>query len=487
MVPEEVVKPGFKALVEDSNVVKEERPLTRLAYVGTPCQIQALRKAQFFDTQKSKQEWYRRVRLSISLFCAESFPYSEIVNLTENHGKDISKVKKWDIKGKLIGKTDEGKFTIPLKEAKKFARENCHYCIDYSGELADISTGAVGSDMGDNTVIVRTPRGKNVVEGAIKEGYLEAKEIDLNSKGMGLLRKLAKNKFKGAWKNKKKKEEEARVLHLDTAHETDLQKLMELTTVEDRVDELIRDVVEPGLCVTCGACETSCAEGIIRIDEEGTPYKTRDCESTDCGRCYATCPRTTLPIDLIEENLFGAKRYQFEKRILGQYIKIYSAKATEKSRPSSKVQDGGATSAILQYALDKGIIDANVSIAQGDKPWYPIPFVSLDNEDLKASAGTIYSSAPTITGIKRALDQHEDYGRYFNFLKTRGLLPELEIVQKEASKTQEKEVVPEVDMDKVRKKREKIEAAITNLSKPKAKMLMEKGDSEKAIEAIVEE
>ncbi len=486
MVPEDFLKPSIKALIDESNVLKKDKPLYKLAYVGTPCQIQALRKAQLLDSEKVKQEWPRRVKFSIALFCAESFPYSKVVELTEKHGRNIGEVKKWDIKGKLIAYTDKDKFEISLKEAKKFARENCHYCLDYTGELGDISTGAVGSERGWNTVIVRTPTGLNIVEGAIKEGYLEAKEIDLASKGIGLLKKLSRRKFKGAWKNKSKKEKEARVLHLDTVHETDLDKLLELTTVEHRIDELLRDVVEPGLCVTCGACEASCAEGIIKIDEEGTPYKIKDCNSTDCGRCYATCPRTTLPIDLIEEKLFGSKRYLFDKRILGQYIKIYTARATEKVRPK-KAQDGGATSAILKYALDKGIIDANISIAQGDKPWYPIPYISVDEEDLRASAGTVYSSAPTITALKRALTQHQEYSKYLNFLINKGFLPEIAIAEEEAAKLKTVEEVKEVDLEEIMKKKEKFEAAIEKLSKPKVKMLIEKGDMEKAIEAIVKE
>lgn len=484
MVLEEFIKPGFKALVEDGSVIKGEKPLKKLAYVGTPCQIQAFRKAQLFDSRKAMQEWYRRVKLSIALFCTESFHYDEIVKLAEEKGRDIAEIKKWDIKGKLIGYTGDGKFTIPLKKAKKRSRENCHYCIDYSGELADISIGAVGSDKGWNTVIVRTGKGKDVVEGAMRQGYLEARELSLSEKGIKLLKKLVRKNYRAAWKNKKKKEE--RVPHLDTAFERDMQKLLKLTTVEERIDELLRDVVDPGLCVSCGACETSCAEEIIKMDEEGMPYKLRDCKSTDCGLCYALCPRTTLPIDLMEEEVFGTRRYLFEKQILGQYIKLYAARARDKVMPEGKAQDGGATSAILKYALDKGIVDASISVAQGDKPWYPVPHISVNDEDLKESAGTIYSSAPTITAVERALNQHEMYSQYFDFLKSRGLLPELEVAKEEASKVKEAVVVEEVDREEIRQRREKIEQAISKLSRPKVKMLMERG-KRKAIEAIVEE
>jgi coenzyme F420 hydrogenase subunit beta len=486
MLLKDFLRPSLEALIEESNVVKEDKPLKSLAYVGMPCQIQAVRKAQFFEV-KSRQEWPRRIKVTLGLFCAESFPYRELVKLVESKGMSMDKIKKWDIKGKLLGYHDEGVLKIPLKEAKKFARENCHYCLDYTAELADISVGAVGSPKGWNTVIARTPRGLAIVEGAIREGYLETRDVDEGDKGLGLLRKLSKRKFKGAWKNKAKKEEKGtKVMHLDTTHEHDLEKLLSLTTVEHRIDELIRDVVEPGLCVTCGACEASCAEKIIKIDEDGMPQKLKDCESTDCGRCYSLCPRTTLPIDLIEEHLFGSRRYQFEKRILGQYIAIFSCRAASEGI-RKRGQDGGVATALLKYMLDHGIVDAAVSVTQGEKPWYPVNYVSTSREDLMRSAGTIYSTAPTIVAAKRALTQHQEFSKYYSFLVSKGFLPELAIAQEEASKAKKGEVVVKVDEEELKRRRAKIEAALERIAKPAVKMMIEQGKHEKAIEMLMKE
>jgi len=486
MLLKDFLKPSLEALIEESNVVKEEKQLRSLAYVGMPCQIQAVRKAQFFEF-KSRQEWPRRIKVTLGLFCAESFPYRELVKLVESKGMSMAKIKKWDIKGKLLGYHDEGVLKIPLKEAKKYARENCHYCLDYTAELADISVGAVGSPRGWNTVIARTPLGMSIVEGAIREGYLETQEVNEGEGGLALLRKLSKRKFKSAWKNKAKKEEKgAKVMHLDTTHERDMEKLLAHMTVEHRIDELLRDVVEPGLCVTCGACEASCAEKIIKIDEDGMPQKLKDCESTDCGRCYSLCPRTTLPIDLIEEHLFGSRRYQFEKRILGQYIAIFTCRAASGSI-RKRGQDGGVATALLKYMLDHGIVDAAVSVTQGEKPWYPVSFVSTSSEDLLRSAGTIYSTAPTIVAAKRALTQHEEFSKYYSFLVSKGFLPELEIAMEEAAKAKKGEEVVEIDEEELRRRKAKIEAVLQRISKPAVKMMIEQGNYEKAIEMLVKE
>ena len=485
MLLKDFLRPSLEALIEESNVVKEEKRLNSLAYVGMPCQIQAVRKAQFFEV-KSRQEWPRRIKVTLGLFCAESFTYPELVKLVESKGKSMDQIKKWDIKGKLLGYYNGGVLKIPLKEAKKAARENCHYCLDYTAELADISVGAVGSPKGWNTVIVRTTRGLAVVEDAISEGYLETREVNESSKGgLGLLRKLSKRKFKGAWKNKSKKEKKGiKVLHLDTTHERDLEKLLSLATVKDRIDELLRDVVEPGLCVTCGACEASCAEKIITIDEDGMPQKVRDCESTDCGRCYALCPRTHLPIDLIEEHLFGSRRYQFEKRILGQYIAIFTCRAAPKD-VRKRGQDGGVTTALLKYMLDHGIVDAAVSVTKGEKPWYPVNYVSTRKDDLLKSAGTIYSTAPTIVAAKQALTQHEEFSKYFSFLASKGFLPELAIAKEEARKARKSKAEVQVDEAELRRRRAKIEAAMERISKPAVKSMIEQGKYEKAIKLLV--
>ncbi len=486
MLPRALLRCSVEPLIEESNLVRDARQVKSVAYVALPCQMQAVRKAQLMQ-HRTLQEWPKRVKLVIGLFCAESFPYEELAKVVESKGLSMAKIKKWDIKGKLLGYHDGGVLKIPLKEAKKFARSNCRYCTDYTAELADVSIGAVGSAKGWNTVIIRTLEGMKAVKGAIEAGYLEAREADLEGeRGIPLLRKLAKRKLSTARKNRGKAEEKGmRVPHLETMHERDLKKLEGMTTKEHRIDELLRDVVEPGLCVTCGACEAVCAEHIIKIGEDGMPYKLRDCESTDCGRCYALCPRTTLPLDAIEEEMFGIRRVKYEARVLGQFIEILSCRAGKEA--IRKVgQDGGATTALLAYLIDSGEVDAAVSVMQGEKPWYPVSFISTHSSDVLRCAGTIYSTAPTIVAVKRALTQHEEFRRYLNFLRDRGLLPELELVESLAKPPAAQEA-PEVDEEELAARRRKIEEAMQKLAKPAVKMMVEQGNTERAVELVVKE
>ena len=77
----------------------------------------------------------------------------------------------------------------------------CHYCIDYVAELADISIGAVGSEDGWTTVIVRSELGQKIYDSAVKAKAIESVPIDTVKKtGLPFVVKLC---------NKKKRERNA--------------------------------------------------------------------------------------------------------------------------------------------------------------------------------------------------------------------------------------------------------------------------------------
>src|SRR5260370_24418587 len=66
----------------------------------------------------------------------------------------------------------------PVEVLAHAAREECNICVDYSAELADIAVGAIGSASGWSTVLTRTPRGEDILNGAVEAGYLEMKKLD---------------------------------------------------------------------------------------------------------------------------------------------------------------------------------------------------------------------------------------------------------------------------------------------------------------------
>ena len=134
----------------------------KIALVGTPCQIRAARKLQDVMLKNVPQ-----VDLTlIGLFCMESFDYGKLKDkVKELMDVNIDDADKLDItKGKFIVSVGEKEASCKVGELDDAVRTNCEFCGDFASELADISVGSVGSPAGFSTVIVRSNKGKELIE-----------------------------------------------------------------------------------------------------------------------------------------------------------------------------------------------------------------------------------------------------------------------------------------------------------------------------------
>jgi len=356
----------------------------KAAFVGVPCQIQALRKVNTFLGE------FREV-VSIGIFCRENWSYSCMRALVENDlGIPLANVQKFDIKrGKFIIEHDGVQKEIPLHDTRNYVRINCHICLDFVGELADISVGSVGSPQGWSTVITKTKLGSEIVKGAEKAGYIE---LAPPSK-VGLINKISHEK-----KQENRDEADRREMkgiemqHVKTMHEREIEKFLE-GAKNKQFSNLEFDVIDVGSCTSCGACAAVCPIDIVRFKEE-RPYIIDKCKK-GCSSCYVACPRTFLPLPAIEE------RIDFENKekdqLLGHYTSIYAAKA----KKDIKGQDGGAVTAILMYMLDSKIVDKALTVEKGSRPWEPKPAIVSSSGELLKTAGTIYSMATTMQELRR--------------------------------------------------------------------------------------
>ncbi|MBW9223240.1 coenzyme F420 hydrogenase subunit beta [Methanothermococcus sp. SCGC AD-155-E23] len=209
--PEEVLEAaGTKYTVSPNlSVLKSairEYACEKVGVVGTPCQILSLRKALKYPV--GFRHLIDKVKLLVGIFCMENFPYMGMrIIVEELCGVKIEDVVKMDIgKGKFWVYTRWGEVkSIKLKKTHPYEQSSCHVCTDYTAELADISTGSVGSPDGWSTVIIRNERGEEIINKMIEEGYLESRPVDEGKFGLGLLKKLALTK-----KEKSRKEIEHR-------------------------------------------------------------------------------------------------------------------------------------------------------------------------------------------------------------------------------------------------------------------------------------
>ncbi|MGD9402707.1 MAG: Coenzyme F420 hydrogenase/dehydrogenase, beta subunit C-terminal domain [bacterium] len=169
---EEVGK-GYTTYVPVVKSIQDIAPkkVRKLAVVGTPCQIDAIRKMQILQITPSDM-----VTFAIGLFCMQCF---EVGNLMEkevikSHKIKVEDIARVNIKEDFVLKMKSGiTIHIPLKEIEEIARPACLACRLFANDFADISVGGLGSPDGYTTVLIRSIKGKEMFADALYNGGLQ--------------------------------------------------------------------------------------------------------------------------------------------------------------------------------------------------------------------------------------------------------------------------------------------------------------------------
>ena len=212
----------------------------KIAMVGTPCEIMAASKLQYYTDSP--------IDVKLGLFCMENFSYKYFVNLLDEYGLKMEDVEKFQIeKGFvfLLLKTRET-LKIPLSVAKRIIRKNCNICVELTSETSDISIGSIGSEDGWSTLIVRTKKGEEIVDGAINQEFIKARE--LTESQFKFLNKLAESKIAKNLENIERREFLARpVLYQREKSDASINK----ENTESNFMDLKYNVIDVGACVLC--------------------------------------------------------------------------------------------------------------------------------------------------------------------------------------------------------------------------------------------
>ena len=162
----------------------EDEGIGNISFVGTPCQIHALRRRQQQNKDNTR---------AIGLFCMETFDYDNLMAYLREQGVDPEKVTKFEIRsGKFIArKAGDPPFETKIRRLKELSRPCCRVCQDYTSELADLSVGNIGSPEGYSTVLVRSENGRDALVAAEKAGFVEVKPLSDFEPGMSLIDRLA--------------------------------------------------------------------------------------------------------------------------------------------------------------------------------------------------------------------------------------------------------------------------------------------------------
>lgn len=154
-------------------------------FIGKPCDVAGIRKAVAL-----RPPLVEKVGAVIGIFCAGTPSTQGTIDLLEKLNvvpNDVGAVRYrgmgWPGLFSVKRKGDTGRTeSITYREAWGFIQAyrpfRCYLCPDATSELADISCGdpwhreIKESEPGHSLVLVRTERGKKILQGALKEGYV---------------------------------------------------------------------------------------------------------------------------------------------------------------------------------------------------------------------------------------------------------------------------------------------------------------------------
>ena len=346
----------------------------RIAMVGTPCEIMAASKLQHYTDSP--------IDVKLGLFCMENFSYKYFTNLLKEYDLKMDDIDKFQIDKGFISlqlKTKQS-VQIPLSIAKRIIRKNCNICVELTSETSDISIGSIGSQDGWSTLIIRTAKGEEIVNGAIDDKFIEADE--LSDSQFKLLNRIAQAKIDKNLETIERREFLARpVLYQREKSDESINREI----AESNFLDLKSNIIDVGSCVLCGACEYVCPDNLITIDDT-KPIMKGECRE-DCHACFSVCPRTFIPEDLRNDN----------SKAIGDYIKVL----TVKSLKHTQGQDGSIVTTLLDYLLTKEIVtDALIVDKEDHLAWKPYALMTNAIDEVVKSGGTKYSVCPVFKPLK---------------------------------------------------------------------------------------
>jgi len=165
--------------------------------------------------------------------------------------------------------------------------------------------------------------------------------------------------------------------------------------------------VKRNLCAGCGTCAGVCPRDAIsmQIDGERGIYVPKINELCDnCALCVKACPGYHVDFLRLNEEIFGSVQDDIQ---LGNWINCYAGYSTQNDVRYAAAS-GGLITALLLYAVDKGIIDgALVTRMKKDKPLEPEPFIARTREEILSAIGSIYCPVPANIALKQIINAGE--------------------------------------------------------------------------------
>lgn len=147
---------------------------TTIAFVGTPCQVLALRKLE---------SWQHKIvgslKVVIGMMCLWSFSLGHLLQGIEaDKGIKPGDIERITLDGEYSLYMKDRIEPMSINDARKYILKGCITCSDYSAQLADISVGSAYPIEEWSVVIIRTKTGEELFDSALDNGRIETKELE---------------------------------------------------------------------------------------------------------------------------------------------------------------------------------------------------------------------------------------------------------------------------------------------------------------------
>ena len=170
--------------------------------------------------------------------------------------------------------------------------------------------------------------------------------------------------------------------------------------------ETIEQIARNDLCTGCGTCVAMCPKEAIemRIDERKGIYvpKMNEERCNNCGLCFRVCPGHSVDFKGLNLDIFGKEP---EDVLIGNYQGCYLGHATDDNLRYNAAS-GGVVTALLLFALEKGIIDgALVTKMNEENPLEPQPFIARTKEEIISAYKSKYCPVPANIALREILKE----------------------------------------------------------------------------------
>jgi coenzyme F420 hydrogenase subunit beta len=190
---------------------------TKIAFVGVPCHVLALRKMEAWQHKIGAN-----LKITIGLFCFGSFSLTPLLeHITKTYKIKPSQIKHMYLSKEFVVQTEKGEIRIPIEEIEQHILPSCRTCMDFTSEIADISVGTAFPFTDWSTVIIRTKAGEDFFYGAAEKGIINTWVIEEEPKVFERIVKAALTKRTNALKTASKWEKEHGFLPIRLLRETD--------------------------------------------------------------------------------------------------------------------------------------------------------------------------------------------------------------------------------------------------------------------------